>query len=265
MYPERIVCLAAETPDILYRLHELDRVVGISAYTKIPEQALRIPKVSGFKTGNMERIKALEPDLVILTSHVQKELAAKLSDAGINTLHLQPHRLEDLFAHITLLGGIVGKANEAAKLNEELRREIDDIRLQAEALPWHPGVYFEEWMDPMICGTAWVSDIVELAGGRDVFRGMSIAGRKADQRIVQTRDVIDASPDLILAAWCGKPFVKNSLTARNGFAKIPAVAMDAIYEVDSLILHFGTMLVDRLKEVFRLIKGHVERYPKFDR
>lgn len=262
MYPQRIVCLAAETPDILYRLHALDRVVGISAYTKGPEQALQIPKVSGFKFGSEQRIKALNPDLAILTSDVQKDLAAKLADEGINTLHLQPHRLQDLFNIITLLGNVVGKPAEADRVKEEILEDMEKIRIQVEALPWRPRVYFEEWMDPLICGTAWVSDVIEWAGGKDVFRSVSIEGRKAQKRIVQLKDVIEAAPDMILASWCGKPFRKEELVWREGFSQIPAVAGDAVYEVDSLVLQFGPMLVESMKEIFNLIKKHVEQNSK---
>jgi iron complex transport system substrate-binding protein len=262
MYPQRIVCLAAETPEILHRLNALDRVVGISAYTKRPEQALQIPKISGFKYGNEKRIKEVNPDLAILTSGVQKELATKLADTGINTLHLQPHRLQDLFKSITLVGNVVGKPREAENLNAELFREMEDIRLQAATLPWNPRVYFEEWMDPLICGTAWVSDIIEMAGGRDVFRSISVEGRNAQQRIIQTRDVIDAAPDMVLASWCGKPFNKKDFISRDGYMEIPAVFRDAVYEVDGSILQVGPMLIESLKEVFKLIKNFVERYPR---
>lgn len=237
----------------------LDRVVGISAYTKRPEQALQIPKASGFKFGSVDRIKRVNPDLAILISVVQKDLAVKLAEAGIHTLHLQPHRLQDLFHTIILLGNVVGKPHEAEILNRELQQEMEDIRQQATKLPWHPRIYFEEWMDPMTCGTAWVSDIIELAGGQDVFRGINVEGRKAQSRVVHPEQLVKASPDIVLASWCGKPFVKKDFISRNGFAEIPAVSRDAVYEVDSLILQFGPMLIDSIREVHQLIKVYVER------
>jgi iron complex transport system substrate-binding protein len=260
MFPERMVCLAAEIPAILDRLGALDRVVGISAYTQYPEAALRLPKVSGFKSGNLERILGLKPDLAILTSDVQKELAARLSDAGVYTLHLQPHRLEDLFKTIALLGNLVGEPHKAAQLTAELRQEMEEIRLQAERLPWHPRVYFEEWMDPLICGTGWVSDLIELAGGRDVFRTLSVEGRKASDRVIRPEDIRDAAPDLVLASWCGKPFDREQFTGRDGFPGIPAITRDAVYEIDGQILQCGPMLIGCLKHLHRLIKEHAQRF-----
>jgi iron complex transport system substrate-binding protein len=262
MYPQRIVCLAAEIPEIFHRLGALHRIVGISAYTKRPAEALELPKISGFKFGNIDRIKKCDPEMAILTSGVQKELAQKLVDEGIAVLHLNPHRLGDLFDTITLIGNLVGKPDEAKALNHELQNEMDNIRRSAAELSWKPRVYFEEWMDPMICGTAWVSDLIETAGGIDIFRERSIGGRKIETRVIRPEDVIQAAPDLILASWCGKPFDKESMVNRNGFNRIQAIAQNAVYEIDSMILQCGPMLVDSLKEIHRIIRNHVEQHPR---
>ncbi|MCL6452189.1 MAG: ABC transporter substrate-binding protein [Alicyclobacillus sp.] len=248
-FPNRIVCLAAETPEILHRLGVLDKVAGISAYTTRPEEALRIPKVSGFKFGSVERIMRLNPDLVILTSGVQKELAMSLAAAGVTLLHFNPHRLTDLFDEIRLLGNVVGKPEEAERLNDEIQSKLYLIEEQRNALSVHPRVYFEEWMDPFMCGTGWVSDLITIAGGRDVFRERSLTGRSAIDRVVTDDDIIEAQPDIVLASWCGKPFDKASFVSRTGFSEIPAVIHDEVHEVRSEILQFGPMLLDSLKEL----------------
>ncbi|GGJ13224.1 hypothetical protein GCM10010885_23140 [Alicyclobacillus cellulosilyticus] len=94
MYPERIVCLAAEVPEILHALGALDRVVGISAFTTRPPEALSLPKVGGFSHASVERILSVRPQVAILTSTVQCHLAAQLAQAGVTVIHLNPHRLD---------------------------------------------------------------------------------------------------------------------------------------------------------------------------
>ncbi len=257
MYPERIVCLAAEIPDILYRLGALDRVVGISAYTTRPPEALSIPKVSGFQHGSVKRILHHQPDIAILTSGVQKELASELSAQGVTTVHFNPHRLEDMFHTILLLGNLVGKPEEAVHLAAQLRDEVEAVREQAAKLPFRPSVYFEEWMDPIIVGTAWVSDLIEIAGGTDVFREQSINGRKASDRVVETEDVIAAAPDIVLASWCGKPFDLAVFVSRPGFPDVPAVKNDMVVEVSSEVLQCGPMLIDSLKDIHSIIRKFV--------
>ncbi|GMA56526.1 hypothetical protein GCM10025858_10290 [Alicyclobacillus sacchari] len=169
MYPERIVCLAAEIPEILNELGALDRVVGISAYTTRPLEALSIPKVSGFQNGSIKKILETKPDVAILTSAVQNGLAAALGQAGITVIHLYPQRLQDLFSTISLLGNVVGASDRASALNARLQLAIDEVRVKAERFPRRPRVYFEEWMDPLITGIGWVSDLIELAGEKTSF------------------------------------------------------------------------------------------------
>ncbi|KPV40881.1 cobalamin-binding protein [Alicyclobacillus ferrooxydans] len=257
MYPQRIVCLAAEIPEILYRLGALDRVVGISAYTTRPAEALLLPKVSGFKHGSTKRILKDQPDIAILTSGVQKELAAELSKQGVTTVHFNPHRLEDMFHTIQLIGNLIGKSDEALAYVAELRQEVDEVRQSAAELPFRPRVYFEEWMDPIIVGTAWVSDLIEIAGGIDVFREKSLEGRHASERVVEADEIVTASPDIVFASWCGKPFISENFLTRPGYSEIPAVKHEIVFELDSEILQCGPMLLDSLKNIHGIIRTFV--------
>jgi iron complex transport system substrate-binding protein len=260
MIPERIVCLAAEIPDMLWRLGALDRVVGISAYTAGPPEALHLPKATGFRYGSVDRVLALRPDLVILTSDVQRELAAGLGEAGVTTLHFHPHRLDDVYVQMELLGSLVGAGKRAKEICDGLRAQAEDVKRQAAGLSWRPRVYFEEWMDPLICGTGWVSDLIELAGGRDVFRELAVTGRKAQARIVAPEDVAAAEPDLVLASWCGKPFVQEEVEGRPAMREVRAVRLGEIHEVAAPILQCGPALMDALWEVHQRIADFVLRH-----
>lgn len=249
MYPERIVCLGAEFPDILDRLGVLDRVVGISAYTEGPAKALSIPKVSGFRHGNVQRILDRRPDLVLLTSTVQTHLADELAGKGVPLLHLYPHRFHDMIQSVRLLGNVVNRAGAAEALIAGWEEELFRVRELALRQAFHPRVYFEEWMDPMICGTGWVSDLVETAGGIDVFAQRSRAGRRAAERVVTPEEVIAEDPDVILVSWCGKPMVKEEMLARPGWNQIRAVQHDAIVEMPFTILQCGPGLMDSLERL----------------
>ena len=255
MYPERIVCLAAEMPEILHALGVLDRVVGISAYTTRPKEALLLPQVSGFQHGSVKRILDVGPDLAIATSTVQKELAAKLIEAGVTVLHVNPQRLEDMFTTIKLLGNVVGEAKKADQYCSQLKQEIAEIRQQAATNPRRPKVYFEEWMDPMIAGVGWVSDLIEIAGGQDVFRESTLKNRRASDRVVVAQQVIDEDPDIIFASWCGKPVVVRDIMSRDGFSEIRAVKTGAVFEVSSDVLQCGPMLIDALRSMQGIIRN----------
>jgi len=259
VYPEKIVCLAAEIPEILHALGALDRVVGISAYTTRPAAALQIPKVSGFQYGSAQRVASTDPDVAILTSGVQKKLAAELAQLGVTLVHVNPHRLEDMFKTVQLLGNLVGESSRAVQVVERLQADIDEVRRQAQTLAYRPRVYFEEWMDPIIVGTGWVSDLIEIAGGQDVFRELSITGRAASQRVVTSEQVRAADPDIVLASWCGKPFSRADFAARPAYDALSALQHGQVHELSGEVLQCGPMLIDSLRVIHGIIREYVEQ------
>lgn len=261
IYPQRIICLAAEIPEILWRLGALDRVVGISAYTLGPPEAMHLPKVSGFRYGSVERIMSFRPDLVILTSNVQQDLAARLGEAGVSILHFHPHRLVDVYAQIRLLGSLVGASARAEEVCAQMQCEAQEVSRLASHLAWRPKVYFEEWMDPLICGTGWISDLIELAGGQDVFRDRSIHGRKVEERRVTAEEVAQADPDLMLVSWCGKPFVREQVRERAELNRVMALRQGEVHEIAGAILQCGPPLMAALREVHQRIADCVRRRP----
>ena len=115
----------------------------------------------------------------------------------------------------------------------------------------------------MISGIAWVSELIEAAGGVDVFP--QLATRKnAKDRIVSASDVIAARPDIIVGSWCGKKFVPAKVAARPGFAEVPAVATGWLREIKStLILQPGpAALTDGLDLLAAIVADWVEKRPR---
>lgn len=121
-------------------------------------------------------------------------------------------------------------------------------------------VFFEEWDEPLISGIGWVSELIGIAGGEEIFPELS-TGRSAKDRIVTTEQVIERRPDIIIGSWCGKRFVPARVRERPGFASIPAVARGELYEIKStLILQPGpAALTDGLDAVQAIIEGWSRR------
>ena len=236
--PERIVCLTEETVETLYLLGEQDRIVGVSGYAVRPPRVRREkPRVSAFTSADIPKILALEPDLVLAFSDLQASIAADLARAGL-AVHLFNQRdLAGIFTMIRTLGALVGAAAKAEALAAELEARVAALARGAGAV--RPRVYFEEWDEPMIAGIGWVSELIEVAGGRDVFAHLRGAPAARD-RIVTGEAVIAAAPEVILASWCGKKVVPARIAARPGWAAIPAVLAGRIVEIKSpLILQPG--------------------------
>src|SRR5262245_53679426 len=221
--PRRIVCLTEETVETLYLLGEQDRIVGVSGYAVRPPRVRREkPRVSAFTSADIPKILALEPDLVLGFSDLQADIAADLVRAGVAVHAFNQRDIAGILSMIRTLGALVGAADKAGALARSLAARLAQARERAAALPHRPRVYFEEWDDPMISGIGWVSELVEAAGGIDVFKELS-AQKSARDRILLPGAVIEARPDIIIGSWCGKKFVPTKVAARPGFAAIPAV------------------------------------------
>lgn len=238
--PERIVCLTEETVETLYLLGEERRIVGVSGYAVRPARVRKEkPRVSAFITADLPKILALEPDLVLTFSDLQADLAAELIRANVAVHAFNQRDIAGIFGMIRTLGALVGAAEKADALATSLMQKLDATRLRAESLPRRPRVYFEEWDEPMISGIGWVSELIEAAGGIEVFPELAVR-KNAKDRIVSGAQVIAAKPDIIVGSWCGKKFAADKVRARSGFADVPAVATGWLREIKSpLILQPG--------------------------
>ena len=251
--PERIVCLTEETVETLYLLGQEARIVGVSGYAVRPAQVRKEkPRVAAFTSADIPKILALEPDIVLTFSDLQAPIVADLIKLGVTVMAYNQRDIAGILAMIRHIGALVGVSDSAEKLARSYEDRLIKIaaNVQGKAVP---SVYFEEWDDPMISGIKWVSELVEIAGGRDVFP--QLANQKAAKdRFVTSRQVIEAAPDIILASWCGKKVRVEKIAARTGWQDIPAVKNNQIAEIKSaLILQPGpaalTDGLDAIKEV----------------
>jgi iron complex transport system substrate-binding protein len=237
--PERIVCLTEETVETLYLLGQEARIVGVSGYAVRPRRVRQEkPRVSAFISADMPKILALNPDLVLTFSDLQADIAAALLREGVSVMAYNQRDVAGILAMIRHLGATVGAGAQADTLAQQYEDRIAAVRAQVQGRA-PVQVYFEEWDEPMISGIHWVSELIGIAGGRDVFAGLATKP-KAKDRIVSSAQVIRAAPDVILASWCGKKVRPDKIAARPGWDSIPAVQNGRIVEIKSpLILQPG--------------------------
>ncbi|PRY93233.1 iron complex transport system substrate-binding protein [Hasllibacter halocynthiae] len=230
--PRRIVCLSEETVETLYLLGEEDRIAGVTGYAVRPPRVRREkPRVGAFETADVPKILALRPDLVLLFSDVQADLAAALMRAGVAVHGFNQRDVAGILGMVRTVGALVNAPERAEAL-------VADLSAGLAPAPPGPSVYFEEWDEPMITGIGWVSELIAVAGGVDVFAGR--AHPRAEGRVVTSREVIEAAPDVILASWCGRKVRPGTIARRPGWDGIPAVRDGRVHEIKSpLILSPG--------------------------
>jgi len=254
--PQRIVCLTEEPTEVLYALGEDHRIVGISGFTVRPARARQEkPRVSAFTSAKIDQIMALSPDLAIGFSDMQADIAQALIRRGVEVWISNHRSVAGILAYVRRLGALVGAGRAAHAYAERLEAGLAQAAATAATRTRRPRVYFEEWDDPPISAIRWVSELVTLAGGDDIFPSRALASLGADRVVGDPDEVIRQAPDLIIGSWCGKKFRPERVAARPGWSDIPAVRHGDLYEIKSpLILQPGpAALTDGLAALQRII------------
>jgi iron complex transport system substrate-binding protein len=264
-YPRRVVCMTEETTEVLYRIGAGDLVVGVSGFTVRPPEARKKPRVSSFLDANFERILDLKPDLVLGFSDLQADIGRELCKRGVPVYLFNQRSIAEILQTVRLTGALVGRAEDAARLAEELTANLERHAEAADRLPRRPRIFFEEWHEPLISGIRWVSELVELVGGEDVCRE-SRASHGAKGRIFEPEEVAKRNPDAVIASWCGRKAKREKIASRPGWAEVTAVVQDQLYEVkSSLILQPGpAALSDGVAQLARIVAAvaHGEKLPE---
>ncbi|MBL3555291.1 MULTISPECIES: cobalamin-binding protein [Marinobacter] len=254
-YPQRIVCLTEEATETLYAIGAEDRIVGISGFTIRPERARKEkPKVSAFTSAKIGKILELKPDLVVGFSDMQADIAAELVRSGVAVHIFNQRTVPGILSMIRTLGGMLGLSDRTDAYAQALSDRVERIRAE-RASPNRPRVYFEEWGDPMITGIGWVSELIGIAGGEDIFPERAAEPGARERIIENPGDVIERQPDIIIGSWCGRKFRSEQVAERPGWGDIPAVANNHLYEIRSpLILQPGpAALTDGLDALCEII------------
>ena len=256
-YPERIVCLTEEPTEVLYALGEEHRIVGISGFTVRPPRARHEkPRVSAFTSAKLDQILALRPDLAIGFSDMQADIAQALIRAGVEVWISNHRSVEGILAYVERLGALIGAFERAREYAARLQAHLDQVRAAAARLARRPKVYFEEWDEPQISAIRWVSELISIAGGDDIFPQRAAASLGRDRIVADANEVIACAPDIIIGSWCGKKFRAERVAAREGWSAVPAVRDGQLHEVKSpLILQPGpAALTDGLDELHAIFK-----------
>lgn len=236
-FAQRIVCLTEEPTEVLYAIGEADRIVGISGFTVRPARARREkPRVSAFTSARIDDIVRLEPDLVIGFSDIQADIAHALIQRGIEVWISNHRSVAGILAYVRRLGAMVGAWERSESYAGALEAHVNAVRAAALRLPRRPRVYFEEWDKPQISAIRWVSELIAIAGGSDLFPERAASSLAHGRIVADSDEVVRGRPDIIIGSWCGKKFRPERVAARIGWADIPAVRDGEVHEIKSSII-----------------------------
>jgi len=254
-YPERVICLTEETTEVLYAMGLDDRIVGISGFVVRPPHARKEkPKVSTYLDAKFDEILALKPDVVFAWSDLQADISAELIRRGVEVVCFNHRTIEGILDMIVRLGGYMGAASVAEGYADTLRRRVEIAVERGSSRTRRPRVYFEEWYDPLITGIAWVSELIEVCGGVDVFAENRAFPNAKERILADPLEPVRRTPDIMIASWCGKMFKPERVREREGWGSFKPAVTSQMYEIhSSIILQPGpAALTDGIDEILRI-------------
>jgi len=245
--PQRIISLAPSNTEILFALGLGDKVVGVTEQCNYPPEALEKEKVGGYSTPDIEKIIALQPDLILASSIHEKEIIPGLMEQGLTVFALKPENLDGILADIRVVGEITGREKEASGLVAQMEGRIKAVVDKTQKLEERPKVFYITWHEPVwsVGSGTIIHELIMKAGGENIFQ--DITGHK----VVDLEMIIARDPGVIIACTGhgdaeGKPFGWARSESRLGV--IEARRNDRVYQVNAdLVSRAGPRIVDALE------------------
>jgi iron complex transport system substrate-binding protein len=289
----RIVSLIASSTEIVHALGMGEYMVGRSHECDYPATIKGLPVCTGpkFKTDGSsyeidQRVKAivqeslsvykvyadvlneLAPTHIITQAQCEvcavslKDVESAACELIISKPHivsLQPDCLEDVWTDIRKVGNALNISDQAEELIKALKARIDDIHQKALAVSKQenakPKVAVIEWIDPLMAAGNWMPELVELAGGENLF---GIAGKHSPW--MEWQDLIDRNPDVLIVTPCGFDNERtlqemHLIEGKPGFKDLEAVKRKQVYVADgnAYFNRPGPRLVESLEMMAEMI------------
>ena len=250
----RIVSHTCSNTEIVCALGCAEMLVGVDDHSDYPVEVVsQLPRIGPDLGVDVERVKRLEPDLVLtsLTVPGHEKILEALTAARLPLLVVEPKSLENVFTDIERIACALEVAERGRTLANRMRAEAID-GTETSVAP--PAILVEWWPKPVIVPGmhSWVSDMITLVGGTNPW-----AQRDCKSTPITHEDVIAAAPDAIVLSWCGVKPEKvrpDVVQKRTAWRHVPAVAKGHIYCVpEAWMGRPGPRLLEGLRAIRTIV------------
>lgn len=237
---DRLVSLAPSATSAIQALGAGDRLVATTAHSDVEDAET----LGGWLTPDLDRLTALEPDLVLTVDALQREVRDAVRARDYPVVHHEPATLEDVLDGFASIGHAIGRGAAGEELAGSARERVAAVKNATPDDPAdRPVVYCEEWPEPPMAAGNWVPEAVEAAGGRYPF---GLPGDRS--RPVDRSTVADADPDHVIVHHCG--FGEQASTRGADRWQLDA----EVHVIDDALLNQpGPRLVDGIERLAELV------------
>lgn len=261
----RIVSICPSNTELMAYLGLMPQVVGVDNYSDWPEEVNRLPRLGPDLSIDMDKVEALQPDLVAASLSVpgmEKNIEA-LQARNLPYIVLNPNSLEEIAQDLVKLGRVTETEEKANQVVKRYHSFIKEYRQTASTIHDKPRLYWEWWPNPVFTpgGVNWLTEISALAGAENLFADEDTASVQTDWRKVVQKD-----PDHICMVWVG--VTKDKVTTefvlkREAANTLQAAKQNAIHVLEEpFFCRPSPRLLIGLKRIASIV--HPDDYPPFD-
>ncbi len=252
----RIVSLACSNTEIVHALGCAHLLVGVDDHSDWPPEVVDpLPKVGPDLDIDVEKVAALEPDLVLATLTVpgHEKVVARLEAAGLPYIAPEPVSLVDVYRDVREIGRLLGAEERAEEVVAEMRAELGDGEAPADGED-RPSILVQWWPKPVITPgrLSWATQVVEAAGGRAVLGDEDVKSRP-----MEDAEVAERAPDAVVLSWCGvhpDKYRPDVVLGNEAWRELPFVKEERVYCVGEPFLgRPGPRLVEGVRRMRRIV------------
>ncbi len=243
---QRIIALAPHIVEMLFDIGAGEQIVGAVAYSDYPKAALDIPRVGSYHGMQIEKLLALNPDLVIVwkSGNSQSDID-KMKRLGLNVVFSNPKDIDDVATELRYFGELTGNQKQAEMVALAYERRLKILRVKNKDKQLIP-IFYQLWSEPMmtINGTTWINQLIEVCQGENVFKSNPTPYPK-----IGIENVIVAQPHLMILPDenADKP---QPIINWDKWPEIPAVKNNKFIHVDADLLHrFSTRMLSGIEDM----------------
>jgi iron complex transport system substrate-binding protein len=251
--PHNLVSLSPSNTEIVYALGLGNQLVGDTKYCNYPEAAKNVTKVGGFSDVDIEKVLAVQPDVILASNIHEEKVLPSLDKLGMTVIIVHPVTLDAIYQDISLIGRITGKSREAGELLDGLKKRVDVIKNKTSQFNGiKPRVMYVTWHDPLYSAgdNTITGELIKIAGGDNIAK--DITGYST----VTLESVVQRNPQIIVVmSSMGSQTSTDYIKSEPRLQSTEALKNNHVFTVDSDLFGRTTpRIVDALEQLANIIQ-----------